>query len=268
MVAILRSRIGAAVAATAAVLTSLAFAWGTLAADSCPKPKVPTPNVMQAMGPSSPWEEELRVRLASSQKLVDFKDMGPDADGTGKAFTNFSMNARSWACQLYPEGGEAKLRYEASVGIDQGLRCLANLGARYPKGTEVARIRAEVAWLLQYFNVMRSPERFTFSCNINFKGDDEDQYAVAVPCHDLDKKFGGVAPGMVLNNSSLAGKDSNGRSSTIFHELLHMLGYKHTERAKSGVDFVKEAQSCCFGNVEASCKRIAFHQHEGSGIGP
>ncbi|MBI3558441.1 MAG: hypothetical protein HY074_19400 [Deltaproteobacteria bacterium] len=198
--------------------------------------------------------------------------------------TNLGSNALARDCDGYPPGkpkGDDNLAKEASTALDRGLRCLANIGKKF-KGPETGRIRGEVARLLAYFDPDNFWHPFTYMCDypgdkgaakpliddLTIKLAGGSLNAIAAPCAD-PKNSRIAAPGMILNVSNLRKKTPLERQATLFHEMLHMLGYKHSEQAqKAGTDFVYNAEFCCFGDGDGkkqsdpfACQMIAEHPH-------
>ena len=226
--------------------------------------------------------------LALKTPLLSFTD-----GATSGRYKDLGRNARARDCADYPPGapnGANTLRAEAADALNTGLRCLTTkLAAKHPRGSRVGDIRVEMARLLAYFDPANSAHPFTFMCThppnratCNWKENPNPPplipclaqrmtaspiNAIAISCSDPSSPERD-APGMILNVDELSKGTAASRKSTLFHAMLHMLGYNHTAaaQAEGHADFVYYAELCCFGDADirsTACEVISKTPHEG-----
>ncbi len=141
-------------------------------------------------------------------------------------------------CSTYPKG-EKKLKLRIESAAQKGLKCIAGLGLSS---------RSDAENLLSILEDASRP--ISIHCK-NFKND------FLARAFKSNHSF---FPGMEISLSSENLDKGHLRESIFFHEMLHWLGYEHTE----GFDIPYLAQNCCFGRDEASKRACDIIQNRES----
>ncbi len=149
-------------------------------------------------------------------------------------------------CDSLPMGGNVALSRALTESLQQGLRCFKDLGPA--RGSDIAR-------LLGYLDPAHSaPVRIQcVAPGFSGRGPWIPEKSAHTPIV-LPERSDGMAflpgdadfPGLMLNIKSKA--DFAEFKSTLFHELLHLLGYTHSD----AVDVPYLAEACCFSKTAAS----------------
>ena len=169
---------------------------------------------------------------------------------------------------LYPDGGALGLMHDLEAGLDQGLRCINNLGRRFENDPDPGRrqrateLRRAARTLMGNF-AAGAAKRFTITCEggpdhssmarlyrSRHQIYDKDTHAVAMTCvlPNGTAREGSNIPGIAVNSEYFRTVDSRTRQSTLFHEMLHHIPIFHAHPdAGPSYDQVYGLQFCCFG---------------------
>ncbi len=134
-----------------------------------------------------------------------------------------NMGAERGKCDQYP-GGIPTLTDDLNKAKGIGLSCMRRLGGRPAKDADALDVA---------FNT-KLHSRLQINCAVSPSWDTLAQAGGSLSAGGLTS--------MTVATGATAGPDSSLRQATIFHEMLHWLGYKHGE----GHDMPYLIELCCF----------------------
>lgn len=181
---------------------------------------------------------------------------------TNKAAVPLGNNFVAQNCKSYPHGGVDGLARALTEGLQTGLSCLARLGPER---------RMDAARMLAFLDE-KSAKKAKIRCGhvgqVTGRGEPDSSkpgryIPIAVEKDEIARAYTIESPDfpalqLNLDSESLKEKDTQAQQ-TIFHEMLHWLGYKHGH----GVDVTYLTEICCFhskddwkNNRENACQLL------------
>jgi hypothetical protein len=173
--------------------------------------------------------------------------------------TSFAVSG----CEGYSRrNGDYALADDFEGGLQAGVGCMAGTGPMGPLGP---RVRMEAARLIAYLSSNQEGElecmeevrpkkgcfqlpRMRERCLLGAQASEvSGANAIAITCPDDE------SPGMKINATTARERDPRERRETLFHEMLHWLGYKHYSGARGGVDLPYLLALCCMSADGRAC---------------
>lgn len=223
---------------------------------------------------TSQLQKEMVVRFA-----LDYKSHMDNLEN-GIHMTPYGFNIDRGCYKTFEQdGGPAFVNLAIREAMQEGLSCLANLGFQYLQQTTVQNRGQEPGVfenIRRFRNILSHPKKpvlLTCSGNMHKSSLTGDAFAIAYRAGEdfsndelLDKKAKPkitTAPTIELHKDyrskvvSAIGSDrlmKQKLKQTVFHELFHNLGYKHSE----DIDYMYACDSCCHGKESYSPEVIAL----------
>jgi hypothetical protein len=172
--------------------------------------------------PPSGWEK----------LLIDLSWISTQPQTAGSTGIPLGLNfVATPSCNAYPGGGLAQLSKDLSRGLHEGLACLKNLGPA--RRMDAARMLAFLQPSLGTPSLIRCTDP---QGPASERTDSRVGNANAIADIPGDPHY----PGMEINirGDAITGGKA---SATAFHEMLHWLGYKHSD----GTDVTYLVSLCC-----------------------
>lgn len=144
-------------------------------------------------------------------------------------------------CEKFPNGGLQRIAQAASDGLKKGLSCLSQMD-------DFGKMNA--ARLLSFFDKNAAKKAIIRCIHV---GETPNIMNGQHAAHSFPRNSPNF-PGLYLNIDYVEfQKNPNSVSSTIFHEMMHWLGYPHGE----GIDVTYLAESCCTSEPKSDYEKVA-----------
>lgn len=204
-----------------------------------------------------PWEHAFHQCRSSEKNLIMNENLFTDLSwlqfkptGHGKT-VDLGNHLMAENCEKFPNGGLQRIAQAVNDGLKKGLSCLSKLN-------DSGKMNA--AKLLSFFEKNAAKKGIIYCGHPGetvIQGKDPSSTSVIISrnyaAHSFPRDIPNF-PGLYLNlDYEEFQKNPNSVSSTIFHEMMHWLGYPHGE----GIDVAYLAETCCTSNPELEFEKIA-----------